>query len=198
MVVEILTVASIWFWLTLIIVGIVISEMIDEDHGGWATVVAIATIASVFLFTDFRPLQLIANHLPMLLGCIVGYFVLGTGWGVAKWWFWLNRTARKCNEVEARVRDERKMYATDDLSMQREIISAFLRAGLPTTFPVQARQHKAKITGWMVFWPCSMIWTLLNDPVRRLFDIIYGYLGETFQSMSNSAFANRTPPKNDH
>lgn len=52
-----------------------------------------------------------------------------------------------------------------------------------------AAENKAKITSWMAFWPCSLISTLLNDPVRRLFKFLFNTLKVLYQKMADAVFA---------
>lgn len=50
------------------------------------------------------------------------------------------------------------------------------------------RDHKSRILIWMAWWPWSMAWTLLNDPIKRAFRAIYRALQKRFQSISERAF----------
>lgn len=34
-------------------------------------------------------------------------------------------------------------------------------------------KNKGRIISWMTYWPWSMLWTLLNDPIRRIMKHIY-------------------------
>lgn len=53
----------------------------------------------------------------------------------------------------------------------------------------QVADNKSKIITWMVYWPWSFFWTILNDPIRRLFRRIYNNLREFYQKMSDKVFA---------
>lgn len=53
-----------------------------------------------------------------------------------------------------------------------------------------ATANKAKITAWMAFWPCSMLSTLLNDPIRRLFKYLFKLFQGLYQKMSDWVFSN--------
>lgn len=52
-----------------------------------------------------------------------------------------------------------------------------------------ATENKAKITAWMAFWPCSVISTLLNDPIRRLFKYLFNLLKSLYQKMADAVFS---------
>ena len=50
------------------------------------------------------------------------------------------------------------------------------------------RDHKSRVTMWMVWWPWSMIWTLLNDPIRRMWRTIWKRLQKTYAQIAARAF----------
>lgn len=45
------------------------------------------------------------------------------------------------------------------------------------------------LEAWMAFWPCSVISTLLNDPIRRLFRYLFNLLKSLYQKMADAVFA---------
>lgn len=49
-------------------------------------------------------------------------------------------------------------------------------------------EYKSRILGWMSLWPCSFIWTMLNDPIKRLFKEIYRCVSRLLVAISNSAW----------
>lgn len=55
--------------------------------------------------------------------------------------------------------------------------------------PPRPNDHKATILTWMTFWPASLTWTVLNDPVRAAFRHIYANMSKTLQNISNRAFS---------
>lgn len=49
-------------------------------------------------------------------------------------------------------------------------------------------KFKARITAWIVYWPPSLFWTLLNDPFRRIGRMIYENVAHILKSISDSAW----------
>lgn len=41
---------------------------------------------------------------------------------------------------------------------------------------------------WMTYWPWSMIWTIINDPIRRAFRAIYSKISGLFEMITNSIY----------
>jgi len=52
-----------------------------------------------------------------------------------------------------------------------------------------ASKHKTSITEWIAFWPISFVWTMINDPVRKIVNYIFSRIKNLFQRMSDSMFA---------
>jgi len=54
----------------------------------------------------------------------------------------------------------------------------------------KASNNKARITSWGTFWPFSMVGTIINDPLRRLWNFLWGQLKALYQRMADHLFAN--------
>lgn len=65
----------------------------------------------------------------------------------------------------------------------------FSEAGLSGTGKPLVRENKTRIVAWMSYWPASMAWTLIDDPVRRTFLAIYDHIGGSLQRISDRRFA---------
>ena len=178
MLLEFLAVGTIGFYVLIAIAAILMSELLDTEHPATATFVACVTVAALAILGNFNPLPWLSANPMTAAAYLVAFFAVGTLWGVAKWYFYLRNSRRKMEEIIA----EYPSYDKNDLER------AFYRRGLPTKFPPMVGDHKTRILGWMMLWPASMLWTLLNDPVRYIFEEIYSRLGGMMQSISNYAF----------
>jgi hypothetical protein len=175
---EFLAVGAWGFWALIAISAIIMSELVDTDNPGWATVTAVATVAILSGLGNFNPLVWIHTNPADVAFCVAAYFVLGAMWGVVKWYFWLQKTKR----MLIAFNNEHPSWKEDDLA------HAIYVAGIGGDFPPNVSYHKAKIMGWMMLWPASMVWTMLNDPVRRIFEEIYDRIGGGLQAMSDRVF----------
>lgn len=58
--------------------------------------------------------------------------------------------------------------------------------------PLQVRDYKFRLYMWWAAWPLSMIWTIINDPIRRfanwIWKLIYETTHDTLQRISTNAF----------
>lgn len=51
-----------------------------------------------------------------------------------------------------------------------------------------ASENKERIIRWMSFWPWSLTWTLINEPIKKAFRAIYRRIQKLLQSIADKAF----------
>ena len=56
----------------------------------------------------------------------------------------------------------------------------------------KAHDHKGDILMWMTYWPFSSLWTLINDPIRKIFRTIYTNIASSLQAISDRMFKTAT------
>jgi len=171
---EFLAVGSWSFWVILAVSAIVMSELMDTDHPGYATALAVGLAIVLSVFGDLNLYKLIKDNPLTVLEYVIGYFIVGTAWGMIKWGFWLKKIRSKIDELKIKFPNTWRNEVT--------------RVSWPMSLPPKVAEHKTMIVGWMSLWPASMVWTLLRDPVRWLFEEIYSMLGNMMQRLSNHVF----------
>lgn len=72
---------------------------------------------------------------------------------------------------------EKTVYRTDFFGRSIPIVKP-----TPTNF-------KAQILTWITWWPPSLCWTLINDPLRRIGTIIYENVSGFLENVANKAWA---------
>jgi hypothetical protein len=129
--------------------------------------------ATWYAFTHLGIITYIVTHPWQSAAYAAGYFVVGAAWSVAKWWF----------AETSRVRHVRSLYVerySDQTLKGFQTWAEFIK-------PLKSRpsQHKADITAWITFWPVSLVWTMVDDPVRRLCRRIYDELQGVYQRITD-------------
>lgn len=61
--------------------------------------------------------------------------------------------------------------------------------GYLNQFIPSAISNKSKLVRWIMWWPLSATWTIINDPIRKLANYIFGRLQGVYTRISNAAFA---------
>lgn len=123
----------------------------------------------------------IENPTSIFYGLLI-YAVAGIVWGLVKWFFFL----LKVRDMLVAWREKHKV--TDQMTHQQTM--EFLRWNSLDvgSIPPSAVQNKARITQWMIWWPFSMAWTVVNEPVTRFFTFVYRRLSNLLQSVSDRLF----------
>lgn len=159
---------TLWFWLLMAAVWIIMTVAIESEATGRATWAFVITLVTLQWISHVPVLQWILHH-PLDLGLYaLGYLLLGTAYSFLKWTL-----------LVYKLRDEMRRkghwcYGTGYGSNRRD-------APQPSEF-------KNRITGWIMYWPVSGLWTLINDPIRKASQFIYNKCEATFHKISANAF----------
>ena len=51
-----------------------------------------------------------------------------------------------------------------------------------------AADNKSLIISWILHWPISVTWTMINDPIKKVVNYIFEQIKGLFQKISNSIF----------
>jgi len=150
-----------WIWALILLDCVFILFAIDDDDEQWGTAATISVLIVLGVlqwFTEFKAFTYIYEHpLPVAIGAGV-YFAIGAVWSVIKWWF----------AEKARVRRAKKENGAEWRKRKTE----------PKFF-------KSTMLVWIGYWPFSLIWTLINDPFKRLVHWIYDELTRVYQHITD-------------
>ncbi len=138
---------------------------------GWSTLTLIGSVIAAHYLHVFELIPYVKTHLLNSIIYTICYIGIGIFWSFPKWFFFLR------NE-----RDKTREY----LNEQQE--SSYGWANPPKINIPQASDNKGKIIAWMIYWPFSLVGTLLNDPVRKLFNLIFDQFKNLYQKMADSIF----------
>ena len=164
-----------WFWLLLIISFILISLAVEFDHGIKAFLVLFGTLLVFHFANDSHVFRWIAENPGHLIAYLLGYFAIGTFWTYVKWYFFV---LKKKEEAEKQLDD----LKTSNLNLYNDQKKWIQKAP-------EVKVYKRKIIRWMAYWPFSAAWTILNDPLKRIFEWIFKRISTSLQTMSNKMFS---------
>ena len=175
-----------------VVVCVFIAALTENDAPGKATLLALVVAVVFEVFSPFKPLSSVISNPLVSISAVVAYFATGAAYGVLKWWRFVVTMRERFDESLAEQLDRKKVTSLSELTsvVREDVIERATRAsvGYGRTIPPQIAQHKARFMGWAAYWPVSALWTLCNDPVRRILNAIYNALAVTLQNISNSAF----------
>jgi hypothetical protein len=134
---------------------------IDDDDETWGTAATISVLVVLLVLQWRTPVKAFTYVYTHPLSAIVGvtaYFSIGACWSVVKWWF----------AEKARVRRAKRERGKDW-----------------RTARTQPATYKATVLVWIGYWPFSLVWTLINDPFKRLVRWIYDELLRVYQRITD-------------
>ena len=134
---------TIWFWLLATVASIIIISCVENEHYPTPSIVAILLGIVYWKQIVAAPWHVIA--------LVIGVFALcGLLWSTFKWFRFVNKQVARFRELYGTALDERQMR-----ELKEEI---------------SVSNHKATITGWIAFWPWSLLWSLTGDFFNTLYD----------------------------
>jgi hypothetical protein len=193
---ELFVVGTFWFWALVVAWIIMLFIFIENENGIGATISMIIFGCCLQFFGNVDFLGYVMEN-PLTIAMIVGsYFLLGGIWGCVKWWVFCRDRWEEYMETKEEflrskglpagtkvVPDEFKLEWTRKLKQHGEYRGRTL-ADTP-----RVRDNKGKILRWMSFWPVSLIWSLINDFVKRVFKTIYQKIAGFLQRIADNMFA---------
>lgn len=202
-------------FLAVLLFGIVLMfSMVENEKPGFATISLLATALAFYFCTGMNPFLLALQHPLLAVLVLVGYFVVGVLWSVAKWWFFVRGQAEEYYKCRQDFLFQKKLPANTVFTP--ELLTEFHEGTIrranpgPAEWPFEAtnygsnrlyrlrqrpsvRANKYRILTWMMFWPWSATWTIINDPVKKLFKEIFNRIKSVYENVANNIYKDIDP-----
>lgn len=168
---------------------IALFAFVSNEQGFWATISIIVFGAALQWFGSTDIIDYVrTNPLTIVIG-VVAYFVIGAIWGIVKWWIFCHDSLEAYKEQRDNwLRNHNVPAGTVPVELRTEWNQYISSNRMRISVPPQVRDHKADIIRWMAFWVVSIVWSFLDDFVKRIFRTIYQKLAKTLQGMSDNIF----------
>jgi hypothetical protein len=159
---------TVWFWIAFAVAFICFIWATEKGSGVGATATLIITLAAFYFFGNKMQtncfFMFCSIHKLMIVVLILGYIILGIAWAIVKWYSYL---IKQRNEIKEELKHHTRS----------------------TVYVPLVSEYKSKILTWMFYWPFSSLWTLIDDPVKRMYLFIYRNIAAFLQNMANRVFA---------
>jgi hypothetical protein len=189
-------IATIFVIVALIIIFVVEAVLTEVEAFGWATVTLVTTGAAVHFLHVVNLFDLVRTHVVETILFTLGYLGVGVAWSFIKWFSFLigfrdtyrQRKESFFNSLEAVKADLNPESKINQEVFHNSIKFDRFRDNELNQKPMAIR-NKGRIMAWMSFWPFSMAGTIINDPIRRLFNFLFNQFKALYQKMSDKVFA---------
>ncbi len=183
---ELLVLGGFWFWALLAAATALLLVALECRQAFWAVVAVVVPLLLLQFLGGIPVLLWPWRHPGASLLAGIGYFLAGALWSIAKWWFHVAAQRRRYDEIRQTFCRERELKHGSPIPADSQ--SDFRNALYGVEVPPRARDHKGEIFLWIGYWPWSVLWTLLNDPIRRLIEHIYHQIVGLLDWISTRAF----------
>jgi len=186
----------------IIIIAVAIAVLLEFEKEGWAT--TLFSVGAALTLWSYKGViwdVVSTNPLPIVY-FVLSYVVLGTGWSIFKWKFYINVKVDKFNSIKSEfvekngeIKDNWKKWISylQNVKYSTSEGKSFYESDSPENIVSkiipQANTKKALIVSWISYWPMSLGATLLNNPFRKFFEWIYSLVSGIYDRMSSNASA---------
>ena len=186
---EVVTLGGLLFWLA--ILAFIICEWVSIRNEKWGLVwlefLTLMVVLTLFSNIGIGWLSWMLYNPIELITFALAYLLIGTAWGYTRWrWVYVYR---KAEEYEKRREELKAEY--NKVSIRSGGIKSIKEWLADIGYPPSAQRNKSRIIMWMLWFPISIIDTLLTDLVYRVFEALYEKIAKTLQRVSEQAFADR-------
>jgi hypothetical protein len=182
----------------------VATVLTETEQFGWATILLIIGVTLAQWLHVVNLLTFASTHALATVMYVLAYVAVGIVWSFIKWFSFLMSARDRYREWK--IKFLTKEGFNPDGQIPEEKRGAFKQfiynqhaynyqdpiADLYDGKRPRAANNKARIVSWMSLWPCSVIGTLLNDPVRRVFNFLFFHFKELYQKLADRVFRNDT------
>lgn len=156
-----------WMWGGLFVATVLLASLVD-DCPGFASVSFMAILAVIFLGRPDWITAVFYNPGALVIAS-TGYFVAGILWSFLKWYFFNLDELEKFKEGKLVRRGSQPQTLADARP--------------------KAKEHSARLVGWIAYWPWSVLKFVFGDMVVRISKRIYQLLSDRYEAVSRSVFS---------
>jgi hypothetical protein len=138
------------FWIFLGVCLVLMGILLENEYEFWASAILLILVVAY-------------GHHFSLAALLVGglsYLIVGGIWSLGKWYLFVQ------DYVQNRDKNEHKSWSSDKLTKEEQDEQWVKQA---KTY-LRPNNHKSKITGWISAWPVSIVWTVIRDSVKTVYN----------------------------
>jgi hypothetical protein len=190
----------------LFVIFCIATVLIEVERFGWATLTMIAALVLAQFCNIVDIWGAISHNAVSTALYVLGYLVIGVVWSFVKWFSFLMAFRDKFRQEREDFLNSRGLGSIPNASVPDNLLEDFhnflrrsytvisFRGNALSQRP-RASNNKERIVAWMALWPPSLIGTLLNDPIKRLFTWLFNAFKALYQKMADAIFAKETELK---
>lgn len=177
------------FWVFLAAWIVISFAFVEAEVAVLPGIAFAAFIGLTQAFTHMNPIGLIVENKGYVVAFALLYLVVGMFWSMFKWYLF---SKKKFEDLKVKLLAflKREGLGTDTsikLTPEQKVKWDNYR-DFRDVIPL-VTSNKARIMGWMAYWPFSCIFFLFSDLFRSVFEAIYYQVGGFFQRITDRIYS---------
>ncbi len=172
---SIITFGGIVFWCLFALFALLVTYIVNKEDSSFSPLFwSGVAVGLTFAFTDVPiPDITLVNA---IIG-FVGWFVIGTAWAFGKW-----------IHLSFQIRNFVREYTGEADELGKAACRAFqpCERSYELTLPPQASDFRTRMTTWIVYWPASMVATVIGDLIAPAAELFVDLGGRIAKALSGS------------
>lgn len=192
-------VGSFWFWLLVAALLVGVTAFCENERGFLAFLSVVLFLAVIQLLGDADILGYVWHHPHYVIGGVVLYYLAGIAYSLGRWKLFCDNKREVYDTAKADFLDSNKVTYTN---VTTAVVPPHLvkdwKSFLDRRFDqktsveyqngIKFRHHVGRCMTWASYWPCSFFWTMLNDPLRKLFKHAMNRLKSVYDAIAVRSF----------
>jgi hypothetical protein len=193
---------SLWYLIFSVAWVILLIFLVEKDHFYLSGI----NVLIYFFFLNFIVKKdivgYISHHPGRTLIVVLCYILIGFVWSFIKWWLFVNKEAISYKEKRCAWLKDQKKYRANKMAFS---IAGLENITLETEVPEEwkeewgrqisvrrpvAVEHKQQISHWIVYWPVSAFWSLIEDFIGKVMRVIVVKVRFIYEIITKNAFKN--------
>jgi hypothetical protein len=191
---------SLTFVIPFVIWNCLLLYCVNDESPGYALVLTIAFVILIQACSDWSFVSLTSFNIGTLIKWGLSYIAIGVVYSSIKFILYLTDRKRKFDKLFNKYCERNKIKATiENLSTDHKYgCYTYIKdkSGYQGYLPTISESTKY-VTFWMGYWPWSAAWTILNNPLKWLFEEIKSMLGGMYKNLHRKIVGTRQDAMDD-
>lgn len=183
------------FWLTFAIITVLAVAFLEFEKNFFALISIFATFTFLHYAGAWDVVGFAKEHQWAMALYFLGYFAAGAVWSLVKWKLFVNRSGELYKDKRGEFAGRRGLSVDAEFTLEQKMewksvvdnyhshnadldlgISGFsndCNKNVDAMAAVVVDACKGRILAWIGYWPWSLLWTVVDDPIRKIGRKIY-------------------------
>ena len=189
------------FMIPFIIWNCILIYCLEDESPGFAFMATLIFFALIQFCSDFSFFQWINLNTGTIIKWGLAYIVIGVGYGVLKYIMYLTDKKRSWDRVFGQFVHNNKLPVKTTINEVPEELKykcfKYMKKELGYTALPDLSTSTKHIVFWMSYWPWSAFWTILNNPLKWIFQYFSDKLSRLFRRLHARLIGTRIDKMNE-